>query len=163
MPDEKEIGLERDTAEIVAAYLRHNQMPTDQVGLLITTVYGALKNMGSPPEVEERTPAVSIRGSVQRDYVVCLECGKKGSTMRRHLMVRHGLSPTDYRARWNLRAEHPLTAPGYSERRSDLAKQLGLGRRRQEPESAEVKRRKAPKTRSARPRQQRRSEATSPA
>ena len=166
MPDEKEIGLGQDTAEIVAAYLRHNQMPTDQVGLLITTVYGALKNMGSPPEVEERTPAVSIRGSVQHDYVVCLECGKKGPTLRRHLMARHGLGPAEYRARWNLRPEHPLTAPGYSQRRSDLAKQLGLGRRRQEdspPESAEVKRRKAPKKRSARPRQQRRSEPTSPA
>ena len=111
MPDEKEIGLERDTTEIVAAYLRHNQMPTDQVGLLITTVYGALKNMGSPPEVDERTPAVSIRGSVQRDYVVCLECGKKGPTLRRHVMARHGLGPAEYRARWNLRPEHPLTAP----------------------------------------------------
>jgi predicted transcriptional regulator len=143
MPDENEVSLERDTAAIVAAYLRHHQIPTDQVGSLITTVHGALKNISSPPEVEERTPAVPIRGSVQRDYVVCLECGRKGPTMRRHLMVRHGLSPAEYRTRWNLRPEHLLTAPAYSERRSALAKQLGLGRHRQEIAATESEKPKA--------------------
>jgi predicted transcriptional regulator len=154
MPDENEFSLERDTAQIVAAYLRHNQVPADQVGSLISTVHGALRNIGSPPEAGiERTPAVPIRGSVQRDYVVCLECGKKGPTMRRHLMSRHSLSPAEYRARWNLRPEHPLTAPAYSERRSAMAKELGLGRGVRGSEvtqSPEPERRPEPKKRSSR-------------
>ena len=154
MPEENEVSLERDTAAIVAAYVKHHQIPTDQVGSLIRSVHGALKNIASPPKVEVRTPAVPIRGSVQRNHVVCLECGRKGPTMRRHLMARHGLTPAEYRARWNLRLEYPLTAPAYSERRSAMAKQVGLGRRRQEsaaPESSEPKARPKPKKRSSRP------------
>src|SRR3984893_16904711 len=86
----------------------------------------------------ERTPAVSIRQSVHRDYVVCLECGWRGQMLKRHVATGHGLSVDQYRARWNLPREHPMTAPGYSERRSSLAKQIGLGRgsraSREEPE-----------------------------
>jgi predicted transcriptional regulator len=71
---------------------------------------------------------VSIRRSVQRDYVVCLDCGYRGQMIRRHLMTAHGLTVDAYRARWNLPRDHALVAPAYSERRSGLAKQLGLGR-----------------------------------
>jgi predicted transcriptional regulator len=67
---------------------------------------------------------------VHRDYVVCLECGWRGQILRRHVATSHGLSVEQYRARWNLPRAHPLVAPGYSERRSGLAKQIGLGRRR---------------------------------
>src|SRR5215469_15501997 len=134
MPEEsppRSLGREL-TANIVAAYVRRNQIGSDQLGMLISTVHRALAALGKPaaePETE-RTPAVTIRRSVHRDYVVCLECGWRGLTLRRHLTSRHGLSADQYRARWKLPRDHPLTAPGYSERRSSLAKQLGLGRGR---------------------------------
>jgi predicted transcriptional regulator len=98
---------------------------------LISTVHEAITNLGKPARESEgeRTPAVPIRRSVHRDYVVCLECGWRGQMLKRHLTTGHGLSVAQYRARWNLPREHPMTAPGYSERRSSLAKQIGLGRR----------------------------------
>ena len=139
MPVENEVNQDRHrTAEIVVAYLRHNQLPTDQLAALISGVHHALGNLGKVPElVEERSPAVPIRRSVQRGVVDCLDCAWRGHMLRRHLMARHGLSPDQYRGRWNLRPEHPLTAPEYSERRSAMAKQLGLGRGRQSAEATE--------------------------
>jgi len=133
MPDEHRMGLERDTAEIVSAYLRHHQLSADQVGSLIQSVHAALSNLDKPePEKQvERTPAVPIRRSVHREYVICVECGWRGKMLRRHISNAHDLGPTEYRRRWNLASDHPLTAPGYSERRSDFAKQFGLGRRAQ--------------------------------
>jgi predicted transcriptional regulator len=118
------------TTNIVAAYLRHNQIGADQLPVLISTVHQALVGIGKPAAETggERTPAVPIRRSVHRDYVVCLECGWRGQMLRRHVATGHELTVEQYRARWNLPREHPMTAPGYSERRSGLAKQLGLGR-----------------------------------
>jgi predicted transcriptional regulator len=131
MPEELPPGsLDRElTANIVAAYVRGNQVGSDQLGELISTVHRALSRLGRTlAEAEgERTPAVPIRRSVHRDYVVCLECGWRGQMLRRHLATGHKLTVERYRAQWNLAREHPLTAPGYSERRSRLAKQLGLG------------------------------------
>ena len=128
------------TTNIVAAYVRRNQIGSDQLGTLISTVHQALFRLGKPAaETEtERTPAVPIRRSVGHDYVVCLECGWRGQTLRRHLSSRHELSVDQYRARWNLSREHPITAPSYSERRSGLAKQIGLGRGRRSPEKVEA-------------------------
>ena len=131
MPEE--LPLDRElTANIVAAYVRRNQIGSDQLGELISTVHRALAGLGkSATEVSgERTPAVPIRRSVHRDYVVCLECGWRGLMVRRHLATSHGLTVEQYRARWNLPREHPMVAPGYSERRSNLAKEIGLGRGR---------------------------------
>ena len=134
MPDEPlSPTLDRElTTEIVAAYVRRNQITSDQLGTLISTVYQALSRLGEPAaETEgERTPAVPIRRSVHRDYVVCLECGWRGQMLKRHVSTSHGLTVEQYRARWNLTREHAMTAPGYSERRSGLAKELGLGRTR---------------------------------
>jgi len=141
------------TANIVAAYVRRNQIGSDQLGTLIATVHEALSGLGKPAaETEtERTPAVPIRRSVHRDYVVCLECGSRGQMLRRHLATGHGMSVDEYRARWNLPRDHPMTAPGYSERRSGLAKELGLGRgrgaRREEPVSAAPGNAPAPRSR----------------
>jgi len=85
--------------------------------------------LGQPAEVQVApTPAVPVRRSVQRDVVVCLDCGWKGKMLRRHLTTRHGLSGEDYLKRWGLPGDHPLTAPNYSVQRSNLAKELGLGR-----------------------------------
>jgi predicted transcriptional regulator len=128
MPNEQPTEL---VAKIIAAYLRRNPMPRDQLVTLISTVHQALGQLGKPAEpFVERTPAVSIRRSVHRDHVICLDCGWKGQMLRRHLTTAHGLSVEEYRARWSLSADHAMTAPAYSERRSTMAKQLGLGRPR---------------------------------
>ena len=134
MPDEPPPPtLDRElTTNIVAAYVRHNQIGSDQLGTLISTVHQALTSLGKPAaELNgERTPAVPIRRSVHRDYVVCLECGWRGQMLKRHVATGHGLTVEQYRARWNLSRDHPMVALGYSERRSGLAKQIGLGRGR---------------------------------
>jgi predicted transcriptional regulator len=118
------------TAKIVVSYVRHHRLVPDQLADLITSVHRAIGQVGQPPEPEEvLTPAVSVRRSVHRDHVICLDCGYRGKTLRRHISTRHGLSPDEYRQRWGLRSNHLLTAPAYSERRSTLAKELGLGRK----------------------------------
>jgi predicted transcriptional regulator len=144
------------TTAIVAAYVRRHPIASDQLGTLISTVHQAFVGLGKPAtgnEVE-RSPAVPIRRSVHRDYVVCLECGWRGQMLRRHLATGHGLTVEQYRGRWNLPREHPLTAPSYSERRSGMAKQLGLGlgrrRSREEPEPVEPELPAAPQPRSRR-------------
>ena len=120
------------TTNIVAAYVRRNQIGADQLPILISTVHQALASLGKPVAQfdRERTPAVPIRRSIHRDYVVCLECGWRGKMLRGHLASGHQLSVEQYRVRWNLPREHPMTAPSYSEQRSSLAKQIGLGRGR---------------------------------
>jgi len=118
------------TAKIVRSYVRHNAIAAGELSDLITSVHRALGQVGKPAEVEEvRTPAVPVRRSVHRDYVVCLECGLRGKTLRRHISIRHGLSRVDYLRRWGLLSDHPLTAPAYSEQRSSTAKARGLGRK----------------------------------
>ena len=148
-------SLDRElTANIVAAYVRRNQIGSDQLATLISTVHQALEKPAAATETE-RTPAVPIRRSVHPDYVVCLECGWRGQMLRRHLSTGHGLSVDQYRTRWKLPQDHALTAPGYSERRSSLAKQLGLGRgrrraSREEPKPVEPEPPAAPQPRSRR-------------
>jgi predicted transcriptional regulator len=118
------------TAKIVRSYVQHHSVGASELPGLITSVHRGLSEVGrpSPPEML-LTPAVSVRQSVRHDYVVCLECGYRGKTLRRHISTRHGLSRAEYLQRWGLQHDHPLTAPAYSERRSTLAKQLGLGRK----------------------------------
>jgi predicted transcriptional regulator len=115
-------------AKIVSSYVKKNRLPPADMPALINTVYQSLLlASGKLPQPELPTPAVPIRRSVARDYVVCLECGWQGHTLRRHLQARHALSPDEYRTRWGLPAHHALVAPAYSERRSEIAKKLGLG------------------------------------
>ena len=117
------------TSKIVTSYLGHNRLAANELSSLIVTVHQAISQLGQPPEQEQpRTPAVSIRRSVHKDYVVCLDCGFRGQFLRRHIGMRHGLSRDEYLRRWGLRIDHPLTAPAYSERRSALARALGLGK-----------------------------------
>ena len=117
--------------KIVVGYLRHNPVPVDQLPSVITVVYQALTGLGkqAEPAEAELTPAVPIRRSYGRGFVVCLDCGWKGRVLRRHIGAAHGLSVVQYRSRWNLPGTHPLIAGGYSEYRSNAARQLGLGRR----------------------------------
>ena len=135
-------------AEIVCSYVAQNSIGVDQIADLIATVHRSLSSLSesaSAPVALE--PAVPIKRSVQRDHVVCLECGFRSQMLRRHLRVAHGLEPAEYRVRWKLAADHLLTAPAYSERRSTFAKQIGLGRK-----PAQVEAPPAPKRR-GRPRQ----------
>jgi len=115
-------------ARIVSSYVRKNHVATADIPALITVVYQSLLALGKAPEPPAKDPAVPIRLSVRPNYVVCLECGRRGHMLRRHIQDRHGLSAEQYRAKWKLSADHALTAPAYSERRSVLAKQFGLGR-----------------------------------
>ena len=118
------------TAKIVVSYVRHHRLVPDQLADVITSVHQAIGQVGQPPGPDEvLTPAVSARRSVRRDYVICLDCGHRGKTLARHIATRHGLTQDEYRQRWGLRSNHPLTAPAYSERRATLAKELGLGRK----------------------------------
>jgi predicted transcriptional regulator len=127
------------TAMIVSSYVRHHAVRPEQLSDLITTVHHALGQLGQPVQAEEvLVPAVSVRRSVHQDYVVCLDCGYRGKTLRRHISTRHGLNRDEYRKRWGLRSDHPLTAPAYSERRSTLAKGRGLGRKSTAQASLEV-------------------------
>ena len=119
------------TARIVESYVRHHTVGTGQVSELITSVHGALAQLARPSQPEEvLTPAVSIRQSVRHEYVVCLDCGYRAKTLRRHISTRHSLSRDEYLTRWGLRKDHPLTAPAYTQQRSTMAKALGLGRKR---------------------------------
>jgi predicted transcriptional regulator len=130
------IENQRHTTQIVAAYVRKNFIPTDQIAGLISSVHTTLSGLGNEV-VEEppRVPAVPIRRSVHADHIVCIECGFKGKMLKGHLQSRHGLSVAQYRSRWKLSSDYPTTATNYSEQRSRLAKSIGLGRGRAQPAS----------------------------
>ena len=131
------IENQRHTTQIVAAYVRKNLMPTDQIASLINSVHSTLSGLGNDVVKEPpRVPAVSIRRSAQADYIICLDCGFKGKMLKGHLQSRHGLSVGQYKSRWKLSSDYPTTAPNYSERRSQFAKSIGLGRGRAQPTPA---------------------------
>jgi len=119
------------TSDIVAAHVSNNDVSVDDVPALITNVFGALSGLGESAEpVEVRPePAVSIRASVKPDYIVCLEDGKKLKMLKRYLRTNFEMTPEEYRARWNLPSDYPMVAPNYAEKRRDLAKKIGLGRK----------------------------------
>ena len=119
------------TSDIVAAHVGNNDVAVADVPTLISNVYAALAGLGESPVVEEARPepAVSIRSSVKPDYIVCLEDGKKLKMLKRYLRTNYNMSPEEYRARWGLPADYPMVAPAYAEKRRDLAKKIGLGRK----------------------------------
>lgn len=119
------------TSDIVAAHVSNNDVPVESVPELITQVYSALSGLGqeSAPEEVRPEPAVSIRASVKPDYIVCLEDGKRLKMLKRYLRTNYNMTPEEYRARWNLPADYPMVAPNYAEKRRDLAKKIGLGRK----------------------------------
>jgi predicted transcriptional regulator len=118
-------------AGIVAAYVSRNAVSPDAVPEIIRTVHQTLETItrGAPASIEERPkPAVPIGRSVQHDYIVCLEDGKKLKMLKRYLRSRYNMSPDEYRRRWGLPPDYPMVAPAYAARRSAFAKQIGLGR-----------------------------------
>jgi predicted transcriptional regulator len=121
------------TAEIVCAYVGNNALARADLLLLVRAVHDALSRLGSAREhepAEAPVPAVPIRRSVTRDYMVCLEDGEKFRSLKRHLRSAHGMTPEQYRARWRLAHDYPMVAPSYAKARSELAKKLGLGQQR---------------------------------
>ena len=131
------VDNQRRTSQIVAAYVRKNLIPTDQIAGLINSVHSTLSGLGNevveePPHV----PAVSVRRSVHPEHIICIDCGYKGKMLKRHLQSRHGLSVVQYKRRWNLSSDYPMTAPNYAEQRSQFAKKIGLGRTPARPASA---------------------------
>jgi predicted transcriptional regulator len=118
-------------AGIVAAYVSRNPVSTDAVPEIIRTVHQTLEQLtrGAPVQAEQRPkPAVPISRSVQHDYIVCLEDGKRLKMLKRYLRSRYNMSPDEYRRRWGLPPDYPMVAPAYAARRSDFAKKIGLGR-----------------------------------
>jgi predicted transcriptional regulator len=119
------------TTDIVVSYVANNSLGADDVPSLIRNIYGTLAGLGQESAAPEARPdpAVSIRSSIKRDHIVCLEDGKKMKMLKRHLMTDHGLTPDEYRARWGLASDYPMVAPDYADKRRDLAKKIGLGRK----------------------------------
>ena len=120
------------TTEIVASFAGNNTVAMTDLPALIASVFAALRSTGeaqveSAPEA--LVPAVSIKKSVTPDFIICLEDGKKLKTLKRHLATRYHLTPAEYRQRWGLAKDYPMVAPAYAARRSEMAKQLGLGRK----------------------------------
>ena len=119
------------TTEIVAAHVSNNTVSVSDLPTLINQVYQSLANIGTAPAapVTRPQPAVSIKKSIQPDYLVCLEDGKKLKMLKRHLKTAYNMSPETYRERWSLPPDYPMVAPNYARQRSRLAKEIGLGTR----------------------------------
>ena len=121
-------------AEIVSAFVSNNPIPVSELPNVIASVHATLTGLATgaaaAPEEPAKEPAVPIRKSITADIVVCLECGKKFKSLKRHLRTDHGLSPDQYREKWKLAADYPMVAPNYAAARSQLAKTMGLGQQR---------------------------------
>ena len=118
------------TAEIVAAFVSHNAVPAAELAGLLQTVHAGLTTIATgmkpPEELPAPTPAVSIRKSITPDFLICLDDGKKFKSLKRHLAAL-GMTPEQYRAKWNLPSDYPMVAASYAAQRSELAKKIGLG------------------------------------
>ena len=140
------------TTDIVVSYVANNSVGAQDLSALIQNVHATLSGLGSGTKEEPRPdPAVSIRSSVKNDHLVCLEDGKKFKMLKRHLMTDHGMTPAEYRARWDLPSSYPMVAPDYAAMRGDLARKIGLGRKpgerptRKPPSKAPSKKAVAPR------------------
>ncbi len=129
------------TAQIVAAHVGHNQVAPDALPELIRRVHATLTGTQKPPAeaaAEKQQPAVPPKKSVFPDYIICLEDGKKLKMLKRHLQTSYSLTPAQYREKWGLPHDYPMVAPSYAEKRSTLAKTIGLGRRPQPAAAAPI-------------------------
>jgi predicted transcriptional regulator len=123
--------LMRMTSEIVASFVSNNPVTTDTLPEVIRSVYRTVSGLAAAPDsrTEERPkPAVPISRSITNDYIVCLEDGRKLKMLKRYLRSRYDMSPDEYRRRWGLAPDYPMVAPNYTQRRSEFAKKIGLGR-----------------------------------
>jgi predicted transcriptional regulator len=135
------------TADVISAYVSNNPVPVSELPSLIAQVHQALAGValagGTSPKGEPQKPAVNPKRSVHDEYIICLEDGKKFKSLKRHLTTHYGLSPDEYRAKWDLPGDYPMVAPAYAAARSALAKKMGLGRKAKAPEPVKRGRKKA--------------------
>jgi predicted transcriptional regulator len=119
------------TADIVSAYVSNNPVPVAELPSLIASVNAALSGLQQVAEATALalSPAVNPKRSVHGDHIACLEEGKKFKSLKRHLMTHHGMSPDEYRTKWELPNDYPTVAPGYTAARTALVKTMGLGRK----------------------------------
>ena len=119
------------TTEIVAAHVSNNTVAVTDLPQLINQIYSSLANIGTAPAAPAARPqpAVTVKKSIQPDFIVCLEDGKKLKMLKRHLKTAYNMSPEAYRERWGLPSDYPMVAPNYARQRSRLAKEIGLGTR----------------------------------
>lgn len=123
-------GFLQETATIVAAYVSRNSLAMGDVSKLLQEVHSSLAALDSDANGPGRLqPAVSIKKSVTPDHIICLEDGKKLKMLKRYLKTAHDMTPAEYRERWGLPADYPMVAPNYAKRRSELAREIGLGTR----------------------------------
>lgn len=115
--------------EIVAAYVGNNSVKADELPALLNNVYAAVAGLAEEGAafIANREPAVPVAKSVTPDFIICLEDGKKLKMLKRYLRTHYDLSPEEYRRKWGLPADYPMTAPNYAKSRSRLAKEIGLG------------------------------------
>ena len=130
MSEAENATLAEMTADLIAAYVSKNHVRAAELPELISTVHASLAGMGKAPvpepEPAKLVPPVSIKKSITDDYLISLEDGKRYQSLKRHLST-HGLTPAEYRTKWGLPTDYPMVAPGYSARRSEMAKSFGLG------------------------------------
>ncbi|MBU6236157.1 MAG: MucR family transcriptional regulator [Alphaproteobacteria bacterium] len=120
------------TSDIVSSYLSANSVPAADIPAIIERIYKTLANVNAPQGImaDRPQPAVSIKKSVTPEYIICLEDGKKLKMLKRHLKSAYNLTPDEYRERWGLPSDYPMVAPNYADKRSKLAKSIGLGKTR---------------------------------
>lgn len=120
--------------DVVASYVSNNEVDVQELPALIQQVHRSLCNLGSARSylLQDRSePVVPIEDSVHPDYIVCLEDGRRLKMLKRHLRTAYNMTPDQYRERWGLSPDYPMVAPNYATRRSNLAKDIGLGTRRE--------------------------------
>jgi predicted transcriptional regulator len=123
--------LMRMTSEIVASFVSNNPVTAENLPEVIRSVYRTVSGLSGTTEIrseDKPKPAVPVSRSVTNDYIVCLEDGRKLKMLKRYLRSRYDMSPDEYRRRWGLSADYPMVAPSYTERRSEFAKKIGLGK-----------------------------------
>jgi predicted transcriptional regulator len=147
--------LDRDqllklTSEVVAAYVSSHRVAPTELEVLIGSVAGSLIKVGDPPQAVPAgpKPAVPVRRSLGKEHLICLVCGQKQKTLKRHLALRHQLTPDEYRERFGLRSEYPMVAPSYAAQRSEVARRTGLGRKLAPAAPAAATRKRRPRGRS---------------
>lgn len=130
-----DLELKKIVGEIAAAYFGNSHVTPTEIATVISQIASSIAAVGAPAsEAPAETPAQSkltpaqIRRSITRDAIISFEDNKPYKTMRRHLASR-GMTPDDYRTKWGLPRDYPMVAPSYSEARSNLAKERGLGGR----------------------------------
>lgn len=119
------------TARIVSAHLSSVAMPTEDVTGFIDTIHAKLKAISFSDKTEtQQEPALPIDQSITPDFIYCLEDGKGFRMLKKHLRSCYNMSPEEYRAKWGLDSDYPMVAPNYAVKRQELAKQSGLGKKR---------------------------------